>query len=146
MARGMHSEIRVLYSRYRERSGAHKTEYISNDEKHNKSNHVGTQNEPRRASAEMVCNSRCRMACCIQRAARAIVSARTDTADSTAVNAPGTRKRSHQSAQSATRRLKYHAGSSASARRCHLSSCAQVPCSSRRYSSVSVGTTGCNRI
>jgi hypothetical protein len=40
----MHSEIRVLYSRYRERSGAHKTEYVSNDE-------VKSRGNPERAAA-----------------------------------------------------------------------------------------------
>ena len=48
---------------------------------------------------------------------------------------------SHASTHIHTRRLKYHAGSSASARRCHRSSCFHDPSSSRLYSSVSFGAT-----
>jgi hypothetical protein len=114
-----------------------------------KGNHVVKQSEQMRVCAEAESNSMCCIKYCIkyciQLAARASESTSTDAAPSKAAKAPGTRERSHQNAQNATRRLKYHAGSFVSARRCHLSSWAQVPCSSSLYSSFSVGTTGVNR-
>ena len=66
-----------------------------------------------------------------------------ETAAANTSSVAGTSDKSHASAQSHTRRLKYHAGSSASARRCHRSSCAHVPRSSRLYSSVGFGATRC---
>jgi hypothetical protein len=61
--------------------------------------------------------------------------------DESKERAPGMRERSQKSAQSAMRRLMYQAGSSMRARRCHLSWCVHVPCSSRLYSFVSSDKT-----